>query len=176
MNKNKETVAHALVDYRWNVDSLKQIYSRLLNVAAQVPGIDLKDEINRLASIIARAESALNSNAVVKIVDEYLQSPSGEVIIDNNTLKPVSIYRDDELVGVARNSEALLSVLSQIKAKKLTGYSMQFRGERIAVDSKGKLDHMPSIGTLFLTPEVAKVLKSATRDARSDMYRRRNRR
>ena len=29
MNKNKETVAHALVDYRWNVDSLKQIYSSL---------------------------------------------------------------------------------------------------------------------------------------------------
>lgn len=176
MNKNKETVAHALVDYRWNVDSLKQIYSSLLKVAAQVSGIDLKSEIHSLASIIERAESALNSNAVVKAIDEYLQSPSGEVIIDNNTLEPVSIYLDDELVGVARNSEALLSVLRQIKAKKLTGYSMQFRGERIAVDSKGKLDHMPSIGTLFLTPEVAKVLKSATRDARSDMYRRKNRR
>ena len=176
MNKNKETVAHALVDYRWQVDSLKQIYSSLLKVAAQVPGIDLKDEIRRLASIIERAESALNSNAVVKTIDEYLQSPSGEVIIDNNTLEPVSIYRDDELVGVARNSEALLSVLSQIKAKKLTGYSMQFRGERIEVDSKGKLDHMPSIGTLFLTPEIAKVLKSATRGAKSEMHRRRNRR
>lgn len=174
MNKDKQTIAHALVDYRWQVDSLKQIYSSLCKVAAQ--GIDLKNQIHTLASIIERAESALNSSAVVKIIDEYLQSPSGEVIIDNNTLEPVSIYRDDELVGVARNSEALLSVLSQIKAKKLTGYSMQFRGERIAVDSKGKLDHMPSIGTLFLTPEVAKVLKSATRDARSDMYRRKNRR
>ena len=173
MNKNKETVAHALVDYRWNVDILKQIYSSLLKVAAQVPGIYLKNQIHSLASIIARAESALNSNAVVKTIDEYLQSPSGEVIIDNNTLEPVSIYRDDELVGVARNSEALLSVLSQIKAKKLTGYSMQFRGERIAVDSKGKLDHMPSIGTLFLTPEIAKVLKSATK---SEKYRCRNRR
>lgn len=174
MKKNNETVGHALVDYRWNVDILKQIYSSLLKVPTQVPGIDLKNQIHSLASIIARAESALNSNAVVKTIDEYLQSPSGEVIIDNNTLEPVSIYRDDELVGVARNSEALLSVLSQIKAKKLTGYSMQFRGERIAVDSKGKLDHMPSIGTLFLTPEIAKVLKSATKYARSEMYRRRN--
>ena len=176
MNKNKETIGHALVDYRWNVDSLKQIYSSLLKVAAQVSGIDLKNQMQTLSAIIARAESALNSDAVVKLVDEYLQSPSGEVIIDNNALEPVSIYRDDELVGVARNSEALLSVLSQIKEKKLTGYSMQFRGERIAVDTKGKLDHMPSIGTLFLTPEIAKVLKSATSDAKREKYRRRNRR
>jgi len=173
MNKDKQTIAHALVDYRWQVDSLKQIQSSLCKVAVQ--GIDLKNQIHTLASIIERAESALNSSAAVKIIDEYLQSPSGEVIVDNNALEPVSIYRDDELVGVARNSEALLSVLRQVKAKKLTGYSMQFRGERIDVDSKGKLDHMPSIGTLFLTPEIQKIFKAVSQDAKREKYRIRNR-
>jgi hypothetical protein len=172
MNKDLRAVGHVLVGYRWNLDKLKQIYDRLHK---QVGSSTMYDKIARdveaLWDIIDNAEAALGNEDVDKIIDTYLSLPSNSVIIDNNAMRPVNVYCGDTLVGIARNADAVLSVLRQIKEKKLSGYSMMFRNERIEITNKGKLAHSPSNETQLFTPELETLLKAVSQDTKRQVYK-----
>ena len=172
MNKDLRAVGHVLVGYRWNLDKLKQIYDRLHK---QVGSSTMYDKIARdvesLWDIIDNAETTLGDEDVNRIIDAYLSLPSNSVIIDNNAMHPVNVYCGDTLVGIARNAEVVLSVLRQIKEKKLSGYSMMFRNERIEITNKGKLAHSPSNETQLFTPELETLLKAVSQDTKRQVYK-----
>ena len=118
--------------------------------------------IERMEHQINDCEVACQFEAVTKLVDELkTEWADPELEVNNDTIIPVSIYKGDTLIGVARNTEALVNVRDQIKEKHLSGYYLMYEGDKYKFDEKGVLEeptrvYLVNTTTLELLKKLAK--------------------
>ena len=111
--------------------------------------------------LILDGDCMLKNESVTDLIDALKTRWAPELEINNAQMYPISVYHGNELVGIARNCEAILSIQKQIKDKHLTGYSLMYEGEVLNFDENGVLDEptrasLTNNMTLELLKELAK--------------------
>ena len=120
--------------------------------------------IERIARQVDDCEIVCQFEAVAKLIDELkTEWADPELVVNNDTIIPVSIYKGDTLIGVARNTEALVNVRDQIKEKHLSGYYLMYEGDKYKFDENGVLEE-PTRGYLVNTTTLELLKKLAKQD------------
>lgn len=120
--------------------------------------------IERIEHQVNDCEVACQFETVAKLIDELkAEWAEPELEVNNDTIIPVSIYKGETLIGVARNTEALVNVRDQIKEKHLSGYYLMYEGDKYKFDENGVLEE-PTRGDLVNTTTLELLKELAKKD------------
>ena len=162
MTKNEHDIAETLYQFHSTIDHMKYVHGLLekifqLPMEKQLSALrDLffnhyettgRGMLEKMDDFIREGEFFLTTDAVAGILDELREEMAPELTVNNAIMSPISVYKEGKLVGIARNSEALMSVQNQIREKHLKGYYLVYDGEKFDIDENGHIDE-PAKGTL----------------------------
>lgn len=163
MTKNEHYIAEALYQFHSTIDHLKYVRGLLgqifrLPMEKQLSALrDMffnhyettgRGMLDRLDDFINEGEMFLTTDAVSGLLDELKDEWGPELTVNNAIMSPISVYKEGKLVGIARNTEALMSVQNQVREKRLKGYYLMCDGNKYDIDDNGHIAE-PSQGTLI---------------------------
>lgn len=173
MTKNEQEIAETLYQFHSTIDHMKYVSGLLFKIfqmpmEKQLSALhDLffnhynygRGMLEKMDDLIREGEMFLTLDAVSVLLDELKGEWCPELAVNNAVMSPVSVYKEDRLVGIARNAEALMSVRNQIREKHLKGYYLVYDGEKYDINESGCFDES-TLGTLINNhaPEILKEL------------------
>lgn len=163
MTKNEHEIAETLYQFRSTIDHMKYVrglldkifrlpmdkqFSALRELFFNHYETTGRGMLEKMDDFIRDGEMYLARDTASELLDELLDEWVPELTVNNAIMSPISVYKEGKLVGIARNTDALMSVQNQVRGKHLKGYYLMYEGNKYDIDENGHIDE-PTQGTLI---------------------------